>query len=57
MANGDFEGALEVLFEVVLDKDEQADAARGVIVEIFSLLGNEHPIVGPWRRRLASALF
>ncbi len=54
---GDFEPALAELLMVVEDKGESADAARELMVDIFSLLGSEHPIVGTWRRRLASALY
>ncbi len=54
---GDFEAALAELLTIVEGRGESANAAREVMVEVFSLLGNEHPVVGPWRRRLASALF
>lgn len=56
-ASGEFEAALERLLPVVTAKDDDSDAAREAMVEVFSLLGAEHPLVGPWRRRLASALF
>ncbi|NND84668.1 MAG: tetratricopeptide repeat protein [Acidimicrobiia bacterium] len=56
-ASGEFEAALERLLPVVTAKGDDADAAREAMVEVFNLLGSEHPIVGPWRRRLASALF
>jgi putative thioredoxin len=56
-AVGEFEPALAELIVVVEDKGESADAARELMVDIFSLLGTEHPIVGAWRRRLASALY
>lgn len=56
-AGGEFEAALERLLPVVVDRGDHAESAREAMVEVFSLLGSEHPIVGPWRRRLASALF
>ncbi len=54
---GEFEAALGELLTVVQGRGDAAEAARQVMVEIFSLLGNEHPVTGPWRRRLASALY
>ena len=56
-ATGEFEAALELLLPVVTAKGDDAERAREAMVEVFSLLGAEHPLVGPWRRKLASALF
>ena len=56
-SEGSFEVALERLLPVVTEGGDDAEAARAAMVEIFSLLGAEHPLVGPWRRKLASALF
>ncbi len=56
-SEGSFEVALGRLLPVVTEGGDDAEAARAAMVEIFSLLGAEHPLVGPWRRKLASALF
>jgi putative thioredoxin len=56
-ATGEFEAALERLLPLVTARGDDAEPAREAMVEVFSLLGAEHPLVGPWRRKLASALF
>ena len=56
-AAGEFEAALQRLLPLVTAGGDDAEPAREAMVEVFSLLGPEHPLVGPWRRRLASALF
>ena len=56
-AAGHVDRALEDLLEIVADKGEHTEAAREAMIEIFNLLGNEHPAVPAFRRRLASVLF
>ena len=54
-------GQVEVAFELLLDavrlRDDDSDAARLAMIEIFDMLGTEHPLVGENRRRLANALY
>ena len=56
-AAGHVERSLEDLLTIVSAKGDHAEAAREAMIEIFSLLGNEHPAVPAFRRRLANALF
>lgn len=56
-AAGHVDRALEDLLEIVAAGGDHADAAREAMIEVFNLLGNDHPAVGPYRRRLASVLF
>jgi putative thioredoxin len=53
----EFEPALDHMLRVVQSKGEQSDVARRAMVDIFDVLGDEHPLTVPYRRRLASALF
>ncbi len=55
---GQYETALDQLLDVVGARDEEhSDDARVVMLDLFELLGPEHPITTTYRRRLASALF
>ncbi|HSF85531.1 MAG TPA: thioredoxin [Acidimicrobiia bacterium] len=56
-ARSEFEPALDHMLTVVTGKGEGADEARKAMLDIFELLGDAHPLTGPYRRRLASALF
>lgn len=56
-AEGQFEPALSSLLEVVEGKGEHADEARQAMVDIFGVMGNENPITGDYRKKLAAALF
>ena len=52
-----YEPALEGLLDVVRrDRQYEEDGARKVIIAIFKLLGEEHPLTGKYRRALSSAL-
>jgi len=52
-----YAAALEQLLEVVRrDRKFQDDAARKIMLQLFSVLGSDHAIVGEYRRKLASAL-
>jgi len=56
-AQGDHEEALAGLLELVERRGERADDARKAMLDIFEVLGNETPLVGEYRRRLATAIF
>ncbi|HUH06203.1 MAG TPA: thioredoxin [Egibacteraceae bacterium] len=55
-AAGEHAEALEVLRDAVMRTDTR-DAAREAMLEVFALLGSDHPLVREWRPKLASALF
>ena len=53
----DYAGAMEQMLEVVRrDRGYGDDAGRRALLSVFELLGPGHPLVGEYRRRLASAL-
>jgi putative thioredoxin len=57
-AGGDYQEAIERLLDVVRsDRSYQDDAGRRAMLEIFSLLGDEHPLTRDFRRQLGSVLF
>ncbi|MGD2051417.1 MAG: thioredoxin [Acidimicrobiia bacterium] len=56
-AQSEFEPALDHMLRVVRAKSGLQDDARRAMVDIFGLLGEEHPLTGTYRRQLASALF
>jgi len=56
-ATGQYEPALEQLLAVVQRKGDHGDSAREAMLQLFNLMGAEHPLVSVFRRRLASALF
>ncbi len=56
-AHSEFEPALDHMLRVVRAKSGMHDEARRAMVDIFGLLGEEHPLTGTYRRQLASALF
>lgn len=56
-ARSEFEPALDHMLVVVQSKGELMDEARQAMLDIFEVLGNEHPLTSPYRRRLASALY
>lgn len=53
---GDHRRALERALEL-LSGDGQRDAARDLMVRIFEILGEDHPLTREYRPRLARALF
>jgi putative thioredoxin len=55
-ARSEFEPALDRLLAVVQRKGEGKDDARLAMVDIFEVLGNDHPLTGTYRRQLATAL-
>lgn len=56
-AQGRFADALEGLLSLVREGGEERDAAREAMVKIFSVLGDEDPLTGQYRPKLAAALF
>ncbi|MEE8457552.1 MAG: thioredoxin [Acidimicrobiia bacterium] len=55
-ARSEFEPALDRLLALVQRKGDRRDDARLAMVDIFEVLGNEHPLTGTYRRQLATAL-
>jgi putative thioredoxin len=52
-----YESALEQLMEVLRrNRRFSEDAARKTMLALFELLGNDHPLVGRYRRELAAVL-
>lgn len=56
-AKGEHEAGLDHLLEVVRAKDDHLDAARQAMIDVFGVLGPEHPITQSYRKALANALF
>lgn len=56
-ARSEFEPALDRLLEIVRRKGEGKDAARQAMVDIFGVLGNDHPLTATYRKLLAAALY
>jgi putative thioredoxin len=58
LGTGDVEGAFDRLIDVVRrTADDDRDAARTHLVELFTVVGDDDPRVGPARRKLTAALF
>jgi len=54
---GDYEGALEALLEIMRqDRSFRDDLGRRGILASFELMGEEHDLVGIYRRKMASLL-
>jgi len=56
-AHSEFEPALDRMLEVVKRKGEGKEEARLAMVDIFGVLGSDHPLTGTYRRQLATALY
>ncbi len=55
---GDVEGALTIIVDAVLGADPPGrDRLREVAVALFDRLGQDDPLTGTYRRRLAAALY
>ena len=54
---GEYEPALDQLLAVVRKRRDSLDEARTAMVDIFGVLGDEHPTTIAYRRQLANALF
>jgi putative thioredoxin len=49
--------ALDQLLDIVRrDRKFEDDGARKMMLQVFAMLGNDHPLVGDYRRKLAGAL-
>ena len=56
-AKGEYEAGLDQLLEAVRAKDDHLDAARQAMVDVFGVLGSDHPLTQSYRKALANALF
>jgi putative thioredoxin len=56
-ARGEYEPALDHMLKVVRSKGPHTDDARRAMLDVFGIIGNEHPLTASYRRQLASALF
>jgi len=56
-AKSEHEPALDYLLKAVSLKGSEFEEARQSMVDVFGILGNEHPLTAEYRRRLASQLF
>lgn len=54
---GEFEPALDQMLLLVRNRDEHTDEARLAMLDVFGVLGNDHPLTITYRKQLASALF
>jgi putative thioredoxin len=62
MAAGDIDladpgSALPALLQQVESGGDQREKARLAMLDLFEILGSDHPLTGQYRRRLANALF
>ena len=55
-ARSEFEPALDRLLAIVKHNGENKEHARLAMVDIFGVLGNDHPLTATYRRQLAAAL-
>lgn len=56
-AHAEYEPALDRMLEVVRHKGDLKEDARLAMVDIFGVLGSDHPLTVTYRRQLASALY
>ena len=56
-AKGEYEPALDRMLAIVRGGGEGKEDARLAMVDIFGVLGAEHPLTATYRRQLASALY
>jgi len=56
-AKSEHEPALDYLLKAVSIKGQQTEEARQAMIDVFGILGNEHPLTIDYRKRLASQLF
>jgi putative thioredoxin len=58
LGTGDVEGAFDRLIDLVRrTAGDDRDAARTHLIELFTIVGDDDPRVGPARRKLTTALF
>ena len=56
-AQGDYDNAMECLLEIMrIDRGYEDDAGRKGLLELFDMLGGEHPSVQKYRRKLFTLL-
>jgi putative thioredoxin len=55
--SGDHRAALEQALAAVANGDQARDRARELMVRLFAVLGDDHPLTQEYRSRLASALY
>ena len=56
-AQGDYDNAMECLLEIMrVDRGYEDDAGRKGLLELFDMLGGEHPSVQKYRRKLFTLL-
>jgi putative thioredoxin len=56
-ARGEYEPALDRLLDVVKAGGDLREEARQAMVDVFGVLGSDHPLTVSYRRALANALF
>jgi putative thioredoxin len=56
-ARGEYEPALDRLLDVVKSGGDLRDEARQAMVDVFGLIGSDHPLTVSYRKALANALF
>jgi putative thioredoxin len=57
-ARGDYAQAMDHLLEVVrLDRSYKDDAGRRALIDLFNLLGDDHPLTQQYRKQLSYILF
>ena len=56
-SRSEFEPALDHMLVVVRAKAELKDEARQAMLDVFEVLGADHPLTATYRRQLANALF
>ena len=56
-AKAEYEPALDLLLSIVRARGELADDARLAMIDVFGVLGDEHPLTSSYRRQLANALY
>jgi putative thioredoxin len=56
-ARSEYEPALDKMLAIVRHAGEGKEDARLAMVDIFGVLGAEHPLTASYRRQLASALY
>jgi putative thioredoxin len=56
-AQGDYDDAMECLLAIMrIDRGFEDDAGRKGLLELFDMLGGEHPSVQKYRRKLFTLL-
>lgn len=57
ITDGDYETALDQLLQILIrDRQYNDDAGRRAMLAIFDMLGNEHELVGTYRRKMFNAM-